>query len=67
MKNERHPLRQYLMQNNLNQSQLADRLNVSSPVISNLMNHNSFPTVRRILKYCRDYSVDPAVFFPDKE
>lgn len=67
MKKKRHPLRQYLEQNNLNQSELADRLNVSSPVVSHLMNSESFPTVRRVLKYCRDYRVDPAVFFPDEE
>lgn len=64
---KRHPLRQYLEQNNLNQSELANRLHVSPPVITNLIKNASFPTVRRILKYCRNQSVDPAVFFPDEE
>lgn len=66
MKKEHHPLHAYRKQNNLTQIALARRLNVSSPTISNIERGQSHPAIRKILKYCRDYQVDPFVFFPDE-
>ena len=61
----RSPLRAFRFERNLKQSDLAKEMNVSTTAISKLENDNSsHPTVRRILKYCRNNNLQPELFFP---
>ena len=65
MNKPRSPLRAFRFEHNLKQSDLAKEMNLSTTAISKLENDSSsHPTVRRVLKYCRNNNLPPELFFP---